>query len=54
MQFEVETAGVTDGFTIGVAAPQSRRRRLTVGAGQTGSAIATAAWLWFQKENFKW
>jgi hypothetical protein len=43
VQFEVESAGVADGFAIGVAAPQSRRRRIAVGAGQTGSPVATAA-----------
>lgn len=47
MEFIVESAGVADGFTLRVTAPQCRRRRLTVGAGQTGSTVATAIRLLF-------
>ena len=37
MQFVVESAGVADGLALAVPPPQSRRRRLTVGAGGAGS-----------------
>lgn len=43
MEFEVKSAGVADGFTLRVAAPQCRRRRGTVGAGQTGSTVTAPA-----------
>ena len=37
VQLVVESTGVADGLAAAVAAPQSRRRRLTVGTGQTGA-----------------
>ena len=43
VEFEVEAAGVADGFPLSVAAPQSRRRRGAVGADQIGAPVATPA-----------
>lgn len=37
MQFEVEATGVAHGLSVGVASPQRRRARVTVGAERPGS-----------------
>lgn len=37
MQFEVEATGVTHRLSVGVASPQRRRARVTVGAKRPGS-----------------
>lgn len=39
VEFEVEATGIADGFPLGVAAPQCRRRRAAVGADQTGPPV---------------
>lgn len=54
MELEVESAGVADGFTLRVTAPQCRRRRAAIGAGQTGSAVATAARLSITNKKKHW
>ena len=42
VQFEVEAAGVADGFALAVAAPQSGRHRGAVGARQTRATVNPA------------
>jgi hypothetical protein len=52
VQLVVESTGVADGLSVAVAAPQSRRRRLTVGTGQTGAPRPRLR-LPFDQQKFK-
>lgn len=51
MEFVVESAGVADGFALCVTAPQCRRHRAAVGAGQTGSTATSTARLFITYDD---
>lgn len=51
VKFKVESASIANGFTLAVAAPQSRRRGAAVGAVQAGSPTPCAARLVFHQSK---